>query len=39
VGWAIGPADIINAASVISSTTIYCANAPAQVAMARFIGD
>ncbi len=29
VGWAIGPSDIINAASVISTTTIYCVNAPA----------
>ncbi|TNV78558.1 hypothetical protein FGO68_gene15804 [Halteria grandinella] len=39
VGWAIGPADIINAASVISTTTIYCVNAPAQVAMGRCLGD
>jgi kynurenine aminotransferase len=29
VGWAVGPADIINAASVISTTTVYCVNAPA----------
>jgi aspartate/methionine/tyrosine aminotransferase len=29
VGWAIGPSDIINAASVVSATTIYCVNAPA----------
>lgn len=39
VGWAIGPADIINAASVISTATIYCVNAPAQIAMARCLGD
>ncbi len=39
VGWGIGPADIINAASVVSTTTIYCVNAPAQVAMARCLGD
>lgn len=39
VGWAIGPADIINAASIISTTTIYCVNAPAQVAMGRCLGD
>ena len=29
VGWAIGPDDIINAAAVVSTTTIYCVNAPA----------
>jgi len=29
VGWGIGPADIINAAGVISTATIYCVNAPA----------
>jgi len=29
VGWAIGPADLINAASVVSTTTVYCINAPA----------
>lgn len=39
VGWGIGPADIINAASVISTTTIYCVNAPAQIAMARCLGE
>ena len=39
VGWAIGPADIINAASVVSTTTIYCVNAPAQVAMGRCLGE
>ena len=39
VGWAVGPADIINAASVVSTTTIYCVNAPAQVAMARSLGE
>ena len=39
VGWAIGPADIINAATVISTCTIYCVNAPAQVAMGRCLGD
>ena len=39
VGWGIGPADIINAAGVISTATIYCVNAPAQVAMARCLGE
>ena len=29
VGWAIGPSDIINAASIVSTTTVYCINAPA----------
>ncbi len=29
VGWAVGPADLINAASVVSTTTVYCINAPA----------
>jgi aspartate/methionine/tyrosine aminotransferase len=29
VGWGIGPADIINAASIVSTTTVYCINAPA----------
>jgi len=38
VGWAVGPADIINVASVVSTTTIYCVNAPAQIAMARCLG-
>ena len=39
VGWAVGPADIIGAAAVIATTTIYCVNAPAQVAMARCLGE
>jgi kynurenine aminotransferase len=39
VGWGIGPEDIINASSIISTTTVYCTNAPAQVAMARCLGE
>lgn len=39
VGWAIGPEDIINAASIISTTTVYCTNAPAQFAMANCLGE
>jgi aspartate/methionine/tyrosine aminotransferase len=29
VGWCIGPRELINAASVVSATTICCVNAPA----------
>jgi kynurenine aminotransferase len=29
IGWGVGPADLINAASVVSTTTVYCVNAPA----------
>ena len=39
IGWAIGPADIINAAYGISATNIQCINAPAQVAMGRCLGE
>ena len=33
VGWAIGPAKIINLISIISNTTTYSTNTPAQYAM------
>jgi kynurenine aminotransferase len=39
VGWAVGPADLINEASVVSTATVYCINAPAQIAMSRCLGD
>lgn len=39
VGWGIGPADLINAASIVSTATVYCINAPAQIAMSRSLGE
>ena len=34
VGWAIGPAELIRLGGIMSNTTVYCTNHPAQVAIA-----
>lgn len=37
-GWAVGPAQLIKPAGLLTYATIYCSNTPVQVAMARALG-